>query len=92
VTTVVHVDDLIITSPSAQLVRPTNKAIEDKYIQLKVNEGHTHNYLGMVLDFAEASNVDVNLTVMIEETTRSPGIEAIEQEVCYALSPHTIPV
>lgn len=66
-----NIDDLIFTSVSAQHVRANFKAIEDKYIQLKIHEGDTHNYLGMVLNFAEAWNGHINQTGMVEKITRS---------------------
>jgi uncharacterized iron-regulated protein len=79
VTIGVYFDDLIITSPSAQLVGATNKAIKDKYIQLNLQKGHTHNYLGMVLDFAEAGHVYDRR----DRPDNYPGTAAIEQAVGY---------
>ena len=77
----VYVDDLIITSPLPSLVRSTIAAIEKKYIQLKIHEGTTHNYLGMVLDFSHSGHVHVNQTGMIQEITKSTSIATIEEIV-----------
>jgi hypothetical protein len=81
VTIGVYVDDLIITSTCASLVRSTIKAIQEKYLQLKVHEGLVHNYLGMVLDFTEPGYVHINQSGMIAEITRSPSIATIEHAV-----------
>lgn len=81
VTIGIYVDDLVITSISAPLVRSTIEAIKEKYLQLKIHEGLVHNYLGMILDFTETGFVRISQSGMIAEITRSPGITAIEQAV-----------
>jgi hypothetical protein len=83
VTIGVYFDDLIITSPRTQLVGASIKAIKDKYIQHKIHEGHRHNYLGMVLDFAEARYVHINQTGMIEEInqTTTPALRPSSKQL-----------
>ena len=74
----VYVDDLIITSSSPEAVSETIKAIQDKYVQLKIHQGKVHNYLGMVMDFSEIGYVDVNQTGMIHEIVKSSGVQELE--------------
>ena len=77
----VYVDDIIITSPSSEAVAHTIKALQDKYVQLKIHQGKVHNYLGMVLDFSEAGYVHINQTGMIQEIAKSPGVHNLEAAV-----------
>jgi hypothetical protein len=74
VTLGVYVDDIIITSKSATAVKDTIAAIKDKYLQLKIHEGATHNYLGMVLTFTTTGAVHISQQGMIEEISKTPGL------------------
>ncbi len=74
----IYVDDLIITSSIPTLVSSAIKSIEDKYIQLKIQEGTRHNYLGMVLDFSDPGYVHINQAGMIQEIVKSADIAALE--------------
>ena len=56
----VYVDEIFITSKSAAAVKDTIAAIKDKYLQLKIHEGATHNYLGMVLTFTTTGAVHIS--------------------------------
>ena len=77
----IYVDDLLITSTSAQAVTETITALEEKYVQLKIHEGKVHNYLGMVMDFTESGYVHVNQTGMIQEIVNCHGVQEIETAV-----------
>ena len=77
----VYVDDIVITSPSPEAVAQTIKAIQDKYVQLKIHQGKIQNCLGMVLDFSETGYLHINQTGMIQEITKSPGVRDLEAAV-----------
>ena len=67
-------DDIIITSKSAIAVKDTITSIKDKYLQLKIHEGLTHNYLGMVLHFTPTGAVHISQQGLIEKIAKTPGL------------------
>lgn len=69
-TIAIYVDDLLITSPKQAQAEAVVDALRDKYKELKVNTGKTHNYLGMVLDFSKPPYVTINQIGMIEDIIR----------------------
>jgi hypothetical protein len=78
-------------------------ALRDKYEELKVTTGTTHNYHGMVMDFSKPPYVTINQVGMIEDIIRkardspslriptaSPTTPSIEQ--LFEASPDSPPI
>ena len=60
-----YVDDLLIFSESENISTKLINYLKDKYKELKINNGKTHNYLGMILKFINNKLV-INMTSYIE--------------------------
>jgi hypothetical protein len=52
-TIAVYVDDLLIISTKLSHAEAVVTALRERYKELKVVTGKTHNYLGMALDFSD---------------------------------------
>ena len=102
-TIAIYVDDLLITSPKQAQAEAVVSALRDKYKELKVTTGTTHNYLGMVMDFSKPPYVTINQVGMIEDIIRkardspslkiptaSPTTPSIEQ--LFEASPDSPPI
>ena len=64
---VIFVDDFMISSPSQDEINKTIKLIKDKYIELTINTGDTHTYLGMYFDFSSPGKVNITMKNYIEK-------------------------
>ena len=73
----IYVDDILLTCSNPTIASTIIQELEEEYKQLKVTRGHSHNYLGMVLDFRDKGVVHVSQCGMIEEIASAPGIAAI---------------
>ena len=71
ITIIVYVDDLMIMSKDARLIKAIITTLESKYDKLKVSSGKVHNYLGMVFDFSNPSHVSVDQIGMVEDIISS---------------------
>ena len=77
----IYVDDLLLTCSSPTLAEAIVLDLEREYKQLKITRGARRNYLGMVLDFSTKGVVKINQSGMIEEITRTPGVELLSKAV-----------
>lgn len=57
----IYVDDLFITCKDAELLTKVITYIKDTYIDVKVNEGTQHSYLGMTFNFETRGQVEVTM-------------------------------
>jgi Reverse transcriptase (RNA-dependent DNA polymerase) len=73
----IYVDDILLTCSHPSLADAIIQDLEKEYKQLKVTRGTTHNYLGMILDFAHKGVVRICQSGMIEEITRAPGVDTL---------------
>jgi hypothetical protein len=55
----IYVDDILLTCSNPSLADTVIQDLEKEYKQLKVTRGTTHNYLGMILDFAHKGVVRI---------------------------------
>jgi Reverse transcriptase (RNA-dependent DNA polymerase) len=79
----IYVDDILLTCSSPSLADSIVQDLEDEYKQLKVTRGASHNYLGMVMDFSSAGLVNICQSGMVQEITRTPGIDLLTKTVGY---------
>ena len=75
-TVVVYVDDLLITAKKQSDADSVIAVLEEKYKELKIHRGLSHNYLGMVLDFATPGVVKVNQIGMVEDIIKTAPLSA----------------
>ena len=77
----IYVDDLMLICSSPTLAEAIILDLEREYKQLKITRGAKHNNLGMVMDFSTEGVVKINKSGMIEEITRTPGVELLTKTV-----------
>ena len=75
------VDDLLLICSSPTLAEAIILDLEREYKQLKITRGAKNNYLGMVMDFSTEGVVKINQSGMIEEITRTPGVELLTKTI-----------
>jgi len=78
-TIVVYVDDLMITSTSARNLNSITSHLKDRYRDLKITQGPTHNYLGMVMTFNKDRTVTINQTGMVKDIVTATPLSAVTQ-------------
>jgi hypothetical protein len=71
VTVILYVDDLLITSQSAEGIEALKDHLRSRVGELKFRGGPKHSYLGMVFDFKD-TGVKVTQPKFIDELTRHP--------------------
>ena len=81
ITVVIYVDDLLMACIKSDPIDDLISALREKYEDIKVVTGKTHNYLGMVIDFSTPHVVTLNQTGMVLDiitTTRAAVARAQE--------------
>jgi Reverse transcriptase (RNA-dependent DNA polymerase) len=85
-TVTVHVDDLLIMSESSSMIRELTDGLTVRYGEITLKHGPVINYLGMVLDFTLAGEVQVTMGGYTDEllkwsgipgTARTPGTDGL---------------
>ena len=73
-TVAVHVDDLIITSVSMDMINELCGGLKTKYGEITRNNGPVHNYLGMVFDLSVPGEVRMTMKGYTNDTIQYAGI------------------
>jgi Reverse transcriptase (RNA-dependent DNA polymerase) len=71
-TVCVHVDDLMIMCKSKSMINDLTEGLTKRYGEISLKHGSVINYLGMVLDYSHAGQVEV--TMCTDELLKSSGI------------------
>ena len=79
----VHVDDLIMTSVSDEIIADLKVFMKDRYRETMSADGPVLNYLGMVFDLSTSGQVKITMQGYVEDTIAYTGI------VGHAKSPAT---
>jgi hypothetical protein len=74
VTVLFHVDDIMVTSVSEQLVQNFVKSLVIQFKNIKVKTGSIHNYLAMTFDFGLSKRVSITMNGYIEELMKEYNI------------------
>ena len=67
ITIAIYVDDLFITSRNEWMIKDLISQMKERFSEVKVTEGDTHNYLGMTFDFSKENKVKVTMNTYVEE-------------------------
>jgi hypothetical protein len=73
-TATVHVDDLLITSTSADMIESLAEGLKKKYGEISKTNGIILNYLGMVFDLSVPGEARVTMKGYVEELLASTGV------------------
>jgi Reverse transcriptase (RNA-dependent DNA polymerase) len=73
-TVTVHVDDLLIMSESSGMIKELIDGLVGRYGVISLKHGPVINYLGMVLDFTHAGEVQVTMGGYTDELLKWTGI------------------
>ena len=76
-TVCVHVDDLLILSRSNSMITELTDGLRKRYGDITLKHGPIVHYLGMVLDFTHAGEVQVTMSGYTDEVLKSSGILGI---------------
>jgi Reverse transcriptase (RNA-dependent DNA polymerase) len=67
VTVCLYVDDLLVTSIDEGDIDWLHQQLELNYVNVSINKGHSHSYLGMTLNFSTESEVKVNMESYVRD-------------------------
>ena len=73
-TVAVHVDDLIITSESDEMISDLKGYMKNRYGEITSADGPVLNYLGMVFDLSIRGQVKMTMQGYVEDTIAYSGI------------------
>lgn len=73
-TACLHVDDLKITSCSAEAIEKLLDGLTAKYKTLTVHRGQVHSYLGMTFDYTTPLKVKVTMEGYVQDTLKSYNV------------------
>ena len=82
-TVAVHVDDLIITSMDADMIKKLKAFLKNRYGEITYTDGLVLNYLGMVFDLSVVGQVKMTMKGYIDDTITYAGVQG------HAASPAT---
>jgi len=74
ITTGFHVDDLFISSKSAELIDELLGVLKKRYKTITEHHGKVHNYLGMQMDFRMPGRVQIKMTKYVEDLLQKYGV------------------
>lgn len=70
-TVAVHVDDLLITCKSIEMITALTEGMRTKYGEVKAVNGPIVDYLGMTMDASKSGEVDVTMTGYIDDMLKA---------------------
>ena len=73
-TVVVHVDDLLVTSTSKELLMDFDQYLRSVYPETKTNMGDFINYLGMTFNFSVSGEVKVTMANCIDDILKNCNV------------------
>ena len=79
-----HVDDMLVTSTSAEALREFETVLKQEYKGITVHKGNVLSYLGMELDFSVEGQVTVTQKGYIKEV-----LSVYKKDDKAVSSPHT---
>ena len=82
-TIAVHVDDLVITSVDADMIKELKAFLKNRYGEITYTDGHVLNYLGMVFDLSVVGQVKMTMKGYVDDTITYAGVQG------HAASPAT---
>ena len=79
-----HVDDMLVTSTSAEALREFETVLKQEYKGITVHKGNVLSYLGMELDFSVEGQVTITQRGYVKEV-----LSTYKKDVKAVSSPHT---
>ena len=76
ITVVVHIDDLFVSSTSAENLTSFEKFMRSTYAEIKVNTGDVLDYLGMTFDFRMPGQVAVTMDNCVQDILVGCGVSS----------------
>ena len=76
-TVAVHVDDLLITSESKDLIESLCVGLKNKYGDISQTDGPVENYLGMVFDLRHAGEARVSMKGFVDDLLEESEISGV---------------
>ena len=70
----VYVDDLMIASDRKENVDRIIEKLKEKYVDITINRGKVHDYLGMRLEFSKQNEVFISMSTYTNEICKEYGI------------------
>ena len=74
ITVCMHVDDIMITCADGEGINYTIDVLQRVYDKLLVARGHTHSYLGMLMDFSTPKRVKITMPGYIDDLLREYNV------------------
>ena len=78
-TATVHVDDLLITSKSKEMISELTEGLQARYGEITLAHGPLINYLGMAFDFSCAGETRVSMAGYVDKMLESSGVLSIAE-------------
>ena len=74
-TVVIYVDDILITCKDMSVIDEVTNELIQRYKKVKYNDGLTHDYLGMHMDFSSPGEVNISMSGYIKELIKECNIK-----------------
>jgi hypothetical protein len=70
----IHVDDLLITSKSKEMIAALTDGLRKRYGEIILKHGPNINYLGVSLDFTHSGEARLTMTGYVQEILSTSGV------------------